>query len=124
MALEEYVGAIVMEIDGREVEVTTLDVKDVTGRKPVKTMNRTGRLKGFTKGVGQYDLKVTAVVPVNGTAPNWSNIEGAKITQEPLAGGKRVSYLDCFTVDVGEQYSVENEARVDINMHALRRVEE
>ncbi|MBX3588795.1 MAG: phage tail protein [Ramlibacter sp.] len=124
MALEEYVGAVVLEIDGREIEITSLDVKDMTGRKPVKTMNRTGRLKGFTRGIGQFDIKATAVVPVNGSMPDWANIEGAKITQEPLAGGQRVSYLDCFTVDVGEQYSVDNEARVDINMHALRKVQE
>lgn len=124
MALEEFVGAIVMEIDGREVEITSLDVKDNTGRKPVKTMNRTGRIRGFTRGIAQFDLKVTAVVPSVGSPVDWSNIEGAKITQEPLAGGQRVSYLDCFTVDVGEQYSVDNEARVDINMHAVRKVQE
>ncbi|MER2953249.1 phage tail protein, partial [Morganella morganii] len=40
--LEEYAGAIVLEIDGREVEVTDMDVQEVTGRKLVKTMNKTG----------------------------------------------------------------------------------
>ena len=42
MALEEYVGAIVMEVDGQEIEVTDLKVDTNTGRKLVKTMNRTG----------------------------------------------------------------------------------
>ena len=40
MALNEYLGAIVMEIDGKEVEVESLDVSYKTGRKLVKTMNK------------------------------------------------------------------------------------
>ena len=46
MALEEYVGAIVMEVDGQEIEVTDLKEDVTTGRKLVKTMNKTGRAKG------------------------------------------------------------------------------
>ncbi len=124
MALQEYLGAIVMEIDGREVEVESLDVNFKTGRKLVKTMNKTGRAKGFAKGIGEYDLKVTAVIPVSGDV-DWAAIEGAKITIYPITtGGQRVSYLDCFTVDVGKKYTVDNEAKQDLSMMALREVKE
>ncbi|HDI5852221.1 TPA: phage tail protein, partial [Escherichia coli] len=36
--------------------------------------------------------------------------------------GKRTSYLDCFTVEVGEKYTVDSEAKIDIKMAALRKV--
>ena len=124
MALQEYLGAIVLEIDGQEIEVTSVDVKHVTGRKLVKTMNRTGRAKGFAKGIATYDLTVSAVIPTSGDI-DWAAIEGAKITIYPLTtGGQRTSYLDVFTLDVGEKYQVDNEAMRDLSMAALREVKE
>lgn len=124
MALEEYVGAIILELDGQEVEIESLDVTKKTGRKLVKTMNRTGRPKGFARGVSEIQLKVTVVIPLTGDL-DWSAIEGAKITQYPESpGGKRISYLDCFTTDVGEKYTVDNEAKRDLTMYALRDVTE
>ena len=36
MALEEYAGSIVMEIDGVEVDIESLDTTNKTGRKLVK----------------------------------------------------------------------------------------
>ena len=124
MALQEFVGAIVMEIDGREIEIVSVNPTINTGRKLVRTMNRSGNAAGFARGVSQYELRVTAVVPVGGEPIDWENIEGAKITLAPIAGGKRVSYLDCFSTQVGRQYETDNEARVDIQMNALRKVEE
>lgn len=124
MALEEYLGAIVMEVDGQEVEISSFDVKRMTGRKLVKTMNKTGRAKGFARGIETFDLTVKAVMPVSGNL-DWAGIEGAKITVYPqTAGGQRESYLDCFTIDVGESYTVDNEAIQDLTMAALRRVVE
>lgn len=124
MALEEYVGAIVMEVDGQEIEVTDLKEDVTTGRKLVKTMNRTGRVKGFSRGIEEIQLTVSVVIPESGDL-NWGDIEGAKVTQYPLnSTGKRISYLDCFTTQVGAQYTVDNEAKRDITMNALRRVEE
>jgi hypothetical protein len=122
MALQEYLGAIVMEIDGQEVEIESCDVTVKTGRKLVKTMNRLGRAKGFARGIAEYDMKVTAIIPVSGE-PNWAGLEGVKITIYPqTAGGKRTSYLDCFTIEVGAKYSVDNEAKRDITMAAMREV--
>lgn len=124
MALQEFVGAIVMEVDGREIEIVSISPSVNTGRKLVRTMNRSGNAAGFARGVSTYELRVTAVIPKNGEVIDWENIEGAKITVEPVAGGQRVSYLDCFSTQVGRQYETDNEARIDIQMNALRKVEE
>lgn len=124
MALEEYVGAIVLSVDGQDVEVVDFSVQAKTGRKLVKTMNRTGRAKGYSKGIAEYDLSVTAVIPDTG-APDWESIVGAKLTAQPLdPSGQTESYLDCFTTEVGKKYSVDNEARIDIKMNGLRKVTE
>ncbi|EKE1146289.1 phage tail protein [Salmonella enterica] len=122
MAFEEYVGSIVMEIDGREVEITDLSPTHETGRKLVKTMNRSRRAKGITRGIATYELDVTAVIPVPDNIV-WEDIEGARITIDPMIkGGQRTTYQDCFTISVGEKYTVDSEARVDIKMGALRKV--
>lgn len=124
MALTEYLGAIVMEVDGQEVEIESVEMTRKTGRKLVKTMNKSGRAKGFSRGIAEYDLKVVAVIPLTGDI-DWDGIEGAKITIYPLtAGGKRTSYIDCFTEEVGESYTVDNEAKQNLTMKALRRVKE
>ena len=123
MSLEEYAGSIVMEVDGQEVEVIDLNVSSKTGRKLVKTMNKTGRAKGFSKGIAEYELSVTVAIPLPDEL-SWADIEGAKITIYPLGGGTRTSYLDCFVTDVGSKYSVDNEARRDLKMNSLREVSE
>ncbi|UAN47004.1 phage tail protein [Serratia sp. JSRIV001] len=123
MALEEYVGSIVLEIDSQEIEITDLDVQIATGRKLVKTMNKTGKAKGFSRGIATYELSVSAVIP-DTDEPDWEGLEGVKISIYPLNNsGKRTSYLDCFTLDVGEKYTVDNEAKVDIKLAALRKVD-
>jgi len=125
MALEEYVGAIVLEVDGVEAEVVSYSVTSNTGRKPVKVMNRTGRVKGFARGVESHELKVTVVIPLDGDRIDWWNMVGAKLTHYPASpGGKRVSYRDCSTMELGEQYSVDNEARRDLTVFSTQRVEE
>lgn len=124
MALEEYAGSIVMEVDGQEVDVASLDVSNNTGRKLVKTMNRTGRAKGFAKGIAEFELRLSVVIPLVGDL-DWAAIEGSKITIYPLSsGGQRTSYLDCFTTTVGEKYTVDGEAMRDLSMQSLREQKE
>lgn len=123
MALEEYVGSIVLEIDSQEIEITDLDVQTITGRKLVKTMNKTGKAKGFSRGIATYELSVSAVIP-DDDEPDWENLEGVKVSIYPLnKSSKRTSYLDCFTTEVGEKYTVDNEAKVDIKLAALSKVD-
>ncbi|AOJ10601.1 phage tail protein [Burkholderia mayonis] len=125
MALEEYVGAIVLEVDGREAEVVSMSPTSKTGKKPVKTMNRKGRVKGFARGIEEHELKVTVVIPLNGDEIDWFNMEGGKLTIFPASpGGQRVSYYDCVTIEMGDQYNVDNEARRDLSIFSTRRVTE
>ena len=125
MSLQEFVGAVSLEVDGREIEITAFKPKTTTGRRPVKTMNRAMRLKGFSRGITMYDISVSAVVPLTGSPIDWAGIEGAKLTVQPVSGtAGRYSYLDCFAIDVGESYQVEGEAQIDITLCALRKVSE
>lgn len=121
----EYVGAIVLEVDGVEVEVTKCDPKVNTGRKGVKTLNRTGRMRGYIQGIAEYTLSITAVKPKDGTEIDWENITDAKVTLYPITSeDKRITYAGCFSTEVGESYTVDNEAVVDIQLGALKKVTE
>lgn len=124
MALREFVGSISLEVDGTEIEVASVSPTESTGRRPVRTMNRLRTIAGFSRGIKTYELRVAAVIPIDGTPVDWGNIEGAKLTLDPISGGKRVSYLDCFSTDVGEEYQEEGEARINITLMAVRKVEE
>lgn len=120
-----YAGAVIMEVNGRDVEIVSIKPQTTTGRKPVKTMNRNGRVRGYADGITEHKLSVTAAIPIDGTAVDWDNITKAKITVYPInKDEKRTSYIDCFTVETSEQYEAENEARIDIEMVALHKITE
>ena len=94
MALEEYVGAVVVEINGREIEAFSCSPSANTGRKPVKTMNRSQRIAGYVEGV------------------------------YPVKGNRRTAYTGCVVTEVGDQYETENEAKRDVKMFAQDKKEE
>ncbi|WGE32593.1 phage tail protein [Actinobacillus genomosp. 2] len=120
-----YEGSCVLEVDGVEIEITKLDVKTVTGRKLVKTMNSSGRARGYAQGIEEHTISVTAVEPQDGTYIDWANIKNAKLTRYPLNNAeKRTSYLGCFSTDVSESYTVDGESVRDIQLNALRKVQE
>lgn len=124
MALKEYVGSIVLEVDGKEYEVVDLSVDHQTGKKLVKTMNKTGRALGFHKGVETYELSVTAAIPMD-DAPDWDAVEGAKLTIYPhTETGQRESYTDCVCISSGKKYTVDNEAKIDLKFLSLNHVKE
>lgn len=120
-----YAGCVVMEINGRDIDIVSIKPQTMTGRKPVKTMNRQARVLGYHEGIVEHKLSVTAAIPIDGTAVDWENITKAKITIYPVnKEDKRTSYIDCFTVETSEQYEVDNEARIDIEMAALHKITE
>lgn len=122
MALEEYVGAIVLTVNSVEYEVTKLSPSFNTGRKMVKTMNSSGQIKGFSKGIQTISLGISVVIPLLGDI-DWSTVEGAKITVAPLSpGGQTTTYQNCCVTDFSESYSVENEATRDVNLFATNRI--
>ncbi len=120
----DYVGLMVLEIDGQDYDVESLDTTDKTGRKPVKTMNRTGKAKGSAKGTAEFNLKITVPIPETGE-PDWWNMKNAKLTIDPVdSGAKRVSYTGCCVEEVGSKYVVDGEAKRDLTLFALDRKEE
>lgn len=118
MPLKEYVGAIGLTIDGVDYEVVNFNVKHNTGRKVVKTMNRTGKALGFVRGVQTWEIDLTAAIPKEGNV-QWVGVEGAVITVEPLGGGGREIYRDCVVTEQGKKYDAEKEALVDVKLIAL-----
>ncbi|MDG6895039.1 phage tail protein [Volucribacter amazonae] len=123
--MEKYAGSVVLEVDGKEIEVTDLSVTKQTGRKLVKTMNSQGIAKGFAQGIAVWELSLTAAMPIDGSEIDWAEISDAKVTIYPLnQEEKRTSYLGCFTTQVGEKYTVDNEAVIDIQMNALKEIKE
>lgn len=120
-----YAGAVIMEVNGRDIEIVSIKPQTMTGRKPVKTMNRNGRVNGYCDGVTEHKLSITAAIPLDDRTVHWDKITKAKITIYPInQEDKRTSYLDCFTVDTGEQYQSEGEAVIDIEMVALHKITE
>jgi len=124
MALEEQVGAIVLEVDGQDIDVLRLSTNETTGRTLVRSMNRTGEPAGFTKGVKEYSLDLSCSIPKGGEPIDWAGIEDAKLTITPQGGGPRTSYLGCFTTRVGRQFQAEGAAGIEISMQATRKVNE
>ena len=123
-AWKEYVGAVILEIDGREYEVVDVSVTHDTGKKLVKTMNSTGKALGFCRGVETFEIQVTAAIPVNDDF-YWEDLDGAKLTVYPVsANGRRVSFVNCLTQKIGEKYGAENEARRDLTLLAQDRIVE
>lgn len=120
----DYVGAIVLSINGADYDIESIDTTDKTGRKVVKTMNRTGGPKGSAKGVREHPIKLTAPIPATGE-PDWWNMKDAKITVEPLdTSAKTVTYSGFCVEEVGSKYVMEGEAKRDISGFALKRGEE
>jgi hypothetical protein len=120
----DYVGVIVLSFDGTDYDIESIDTTDKTGRKAVKTMNRTGGPKGSAKGVREHPIKLTAPIPVTGE-PDWWNMKDAKITIEPLdCAAKTVTYSGFSVEEVGSKYQQDGEAKRDISGFALKRVEE
>ena len=125
MAIQEYVGAVVLEVDGEEIECSSFSVKENTGRQPVKTMNRKRRIAGYSTGVATYELTVAVPIPVDGKEKDWSNVVDAKLVIYPVSGrGQRTAYTGCVVQDVSDQYESEGEAKRDLTLFAVDKVKE
>lgn len=121
MALD-YDGEIVCEINGQEVDIVSFDDTTTTGRKPVKTMNRTRRAKGSVSGSKSTEMKITAPAPQVGEF-DWENMIDAQIVIYPVDNPtKRTTYMDSNVTSVGSRYQLENESVRDISLYCLRKV--
>lgn len=125
MAIKEYVGAVVLEVDGREVECSSFSVTENTGRQPVKTMNRSRRIAGYSMGVATFEISASVPIPVDGEELDWFNAFDVKMVIYPISGnGKRTAYTGCVVQEVSPAYESEGEAKRDIKLFAVDRVEE
>lgn len=119
---EEFVGAVVLEWDGREIECASVSSDISTGKRIVKTMNRKGRAKGHAKGVADFRLSVEVPIPTDGSEPDWMAIENAKLTIVPIDGvGQREIFLNCEIETVSSKYQVEGAAMRTLTITALDR---
>lgn len=114
-----YVGLIVLEINGTEYEVQSFEPTITTNRRPVNTMNRTGKPLGHAKGIETYELQVTVAIPKDGE-PDWRTLIDAKLTIYPQdGGGKRETYTGCWLMTVGSRFGTEAEATRQLTLGAL-----
>lgn len=119
----EYDGECAVEIDGKEVDVISIDYTIHTGRKPVRTMNRTARPKGSVSGAKSFDLKITAPAPATGEYP-WSRMKDAQIVIYPVGNPtKRTTLRGCNVTDNGARYQLDGEMVRDITGYCLDLVE-
>lgn len=116
---DTYVGLIVLEINGTEYEVISVEPNLKTGRKVVKTMNRSGRALGTAKGIEEHELKISVAIPKTGE-PDWRTLLDAKITVYPQdGGGNRETWTGCCLLETGSKYQTEGEATRDLTVAAL-----
>lgn len=119
---QEFVGAVILEWDGKEIECASVSSDISTGKRIVKTMNRSGRAKGHAAGVADYKLSVEVPIPVDASEPDWLKIENAKLTIEPIEGaGKRETYTGCEVETISSKYQVEGAAMRTLTITALDR---
>ncbi len=123
--MQEYVGAIVLEVDGKEVECTSFSANSNTGYMPVRTMRRDRTISGYCTGIITHELTVSVPVRVDGQVYDWWSVVDAKLVIYPISGnGNRIAYTGCCVQSVGDQYETEGEARRELTLFAVDRVEE
>lgn len=113
----EYVGAVILAIDGQEIDVTSFDEDRAARFKTVKVMNKKTP-KGTTRIVPEYKLTCECVVPKGGV-PDWDEIRDATLTSRALDGGFVEQYSGVHCTGVKGKYEIENEAMQTIEFSAL-----
>lgn len=121
---EDAVGIIVLSVDGQDYDCASCTPKIDTGKKPIKTMNRTGKVRYKASGIKTYTLDVSVVIPDGKDTVDWGTIEDARISVESQSGNYRKTYIDCTTQTVSDAYSVEGETRRDLTMFAMDELDE
>ena len=117
--VKEYVGTIVLTINGVDVECKSFSGDRDPKRKAVASMNRTGKPQGTTRGIMEYSLSVTAPVQPSGYEPDWDNVEDAVLSVNDRKGKLLEQYAGVFTKKVGTKYEMEGESVHDVEMGAL-----
>ncbi len=118
---KEYCGTIIFALDGQEYEIKSLDDTAKSSAKPIKTMNRSGEPSGTSCGSWEYDLKVEAYIPLDGSEPDWKTVKNGTVTLYPQcedAQGQREVYTGCRVTEIGRKSSVDDATTRSISLIA------
>lgn len=119
---DEFVGAVILEWDGREIECASVSSDISTGKRLVKTMNRKMRAKGHAQGIPDFKLTVEVPIPTDGSEPDWLSITGAKLTIAPVDdNGPREVFTGCEVESMSSKYQVEGAAMRTLSITPLDR---
>jgi hypothetical protein len=122
IANKEYCGTQIMEVNGQEIELESIDPSHKTNAKAVLTMNSKGRALGSVCGINEYSLKIEVPVPVDQSQElNWRLVKNATITLYPQCGsnGTRTIYTGVTVEEVSEKYGTNKAATRSLTCHAL-----
>lgn len=121
-----YVGSVVIEMDGVEIEAINFKYDVNTGRRRVNTMNSKGRSLGYAKGIATFDLNFDVPILIDGSQDiDWASITASKFTYWPLDNPSRRKTLRDFAVETtAESSSAEGEATVSVTGFAFGEINE
>ncbi len=120
-----YVGAVVIEIDGVDIEALNFSYDHNTGRKGVATMNRTGRKKGYCMGTKEWTISFDVPKMVGDAMVDWSLLNKGKLTYYPIEKPwDRTTLRNFFVITVKEDAKVDNELVTSITGEALDLIHE
>ena len=104
-------------------DVVSLDVTYTHDSKPVKTMNRRRRSRGFQTNTPEYAADMEVAVQKANPEVDWIELQQSKETfligWREGAGGVRRQLVDCQVADVSDSYSEEGEMRRRVSLMAL-----
>lgn len=123
MSSEQLVGTIVASFNGIEFDCTLAAPKNAAGCKLVPTMNSQGRARKWTKTTKSTTLSLEVVIPEEGDI-DWNDVEDGVVTIESLSGKTRTSYLGCGCTEYSETYTVDGEAKRQVELFVLDVVKE
>lgn len=106
---DELVGAIILYVNGQEIDVASVNPTEQAGRKLVSTMNSRGRANKSSQTTASGALQIEAFIPKTGGI-DWAKISGATLIAEALDGGYREVWTGVGVVTVGKKFAVEGEA--------------
>lgn len=104
-------------------DVVSLDVNLSHDSKPVKTMNRRRRSRGFQTNTPEYAADMEVAVQLANPEVDWIDLQQSKETfligYREGKGGQRRQLVDCQVADVSDAYSEEGEMRRRVSIMAL-----
>lgn len=118
-----YVGTIVLTVNGKEYDCVSFAPKGNSGHKPVSTMNSEGRVRGVAKVTKAGTFSLEVVIPEN-DAFDWQELQAARITVQSQDGQFRTTYSECYSENISEQFQDGNEAKRSIDGFYLRKIRE